>query len=164
MSNSYGTLTCTNGTCKVTGNDTPKITGLRARIITGEEIRQLTLDDGASNTSAAYDWSISSETNYTAFWFSNKKYTIGSKSYTATNDGKTDLKWLVQNLAASADSEATNNLYGSTSDAQYWTLSPYYAASSYYAWRVRSSGDMYLDGTTMAGLRPVIRIPKSLLG
>ena len=164
MSNSYGTLTCTNGTCKVTGNDTPKITGLRARIITGEEIRQLTLDDGASNTSAAYNWSISSGTDYSAFWFSNKKYTIGSKGYTATNDGKIDLKWLVQNLQNDTDSEATEDVYGITYSTNYWTLSPYYAMSQYYAWRVRSQGDIYVDGTHSGGLRPVVRIPKSLLG
>ena len=162
LSGSYGELNCVNGTCKISIDNTPRVTNLRARIITGEEIRQLTLDTGASDTSAAHDWSITSGANYTAFYFSNKKYTIGSNS-TITNDGKTDLKWLVQNTSEDTDSEATDSVYTIAHYNGYWTLSPYVALSSNYAWRVRPQGDMYSDGSSNSGIRPVIRIPKSLL-
>lgn len=163
-SSTYGKLTCTNGTCTVTGSDTPKVTGLRARIITAEEIRQLTLDAGASDTSAAYNWSISTGTGSgsTGFYFSSLEYRIGEKD-NITNDGTTKLKWLLQNLSQNSDSGATDNLYGSTSQSYYWTLSPYYAMSSYYAWRVTPRGHIMLDGTSNSGIRPVIRIPISLL-
>ena len=161
--NPYGKLICVNGTCKVTGNDTAKVTNLRARIITGEEIRQITLDAGASNTSAAYNWSIATATGneYNAFYFSSTEYEIGERTQQATI-ANTELKWLIQNTKSDNETGATNNLYGSD-EVYYWTLSPFYAYSSYYAWKVGCYGSLHIDGTSFASLRPVIRIPKRLI-
>ena len=157
--NNYGTLSCTNGTCTVAGGTIT--TNLKARMITGEEVKAITVAAGAAEGTNAYNWAITNENYDTgSYYFSSSTYILGTQTSGA---GSTDLSWLVENTIANPDSDsgATANTYGDTNSG-YWTLSPYSGLSS-YAWYVNNYGNfsnVYVDVDSNFGIRPVITIPK----
>ena len=72
---SYGTLSCTNGTCTI-GGDTVT-TDLKARMITGEEVAAIVMATGAEEGTDADGWSL----NFgDLFAFSNLYYELGSQN------------------------------------------------------------------------------------
>ena len=152
----YGTLSCANGACTVAGSQITS--NLKARMITGEEVRALTLAVGATEGTNAYNWTVASKNWY---YFSNTGYEIGTQT---SGTGSTTLSWLIENTNANANSGATANTYGNTNYG-YWTLFAS-ASSSINAWRVTHGGTLnrgsVVDGSSF-GVRPVITIPKSVI-
>ena len=162
----YGKLTCVNGNCTVPGGDVA--TNVRARIITGEEIKELTLWAGADSSSAAYAWS---PTTQPEFAFSSETKGLGyPPSSTYSQKASTELSWLIENTyVADSDSHSTNNVYGETNNG-YWTLTPSpYDRGSLKAdlWYVSNLGAIYTNGymylETYYGARPIIVTQKSYL-
>ena len=162
--NNYGTLTCTNGACKI-GIGNNFTTNLKARIITGEEIKDITINKmnelniETSGTMVA-NWALTSSYN-DYFYFSNSGYLIGNKT---TGTGNVALAWLVENTKNHTGSGATSNTYGDANNG-YWTLSPV-SGTPNGAWLVTNSGSLtrgnvYLEN--VGGIRPVITINKSLI-
>ena len=122
-------------------------TPVRARLITVEEIKQLTLDAGASSDSLAGSWSIPSGSS---FYFANSNYIIGTQTSTS-GDGDTSLSWLVE-----------NNYY-SGNNHNYWTLTPKSTEINGSTWLVRYNTMVDSVGSTNSvGVRPVITMPKSV--
>ena len=162
-SSNFGVLTCTNGTCKRTINnsDAQVATNVKARIITGEEVRALTMNAGATNESRAGIWTLASGSYDTDYYFSNSGHTIGTKS-TGTNEKV--LAWLIENTEEFTSSGATANAYGDNNNG-YWTLSP--VSNDYKSvWYLnRNGGFLYytVNNANSYGLRPVITIAKSNL-
>lgn len=156
----YGVLSCTNGACNIKNGEN-FTTNLKARLITGEEIKTIVLDkmnELEIPTSGTYvsNWTLASSKNDN-FWFSSSQYSLGTQT---SGEGNTDLSWLIENVRNDASSGATANVYGSSNGA-YWTLSPV-SDSSFDVWIVASGRFWTWDGSTMDnGLRPVITIPKS---
>ena len=151
----YGTLTCTSGSCTVTGNDTPIVTNLKARMITGEEVTAITKTKAPS-----LNWTLATlfEDNY---YFSNTGYVVGNNTSGA---GNTDLSWLIENTQEYTNSGATANTYGNA-NIGYWTLSPVSDAWN-NAWIVSSGGSLssyYVPEDSKYGIRPVIDIHKDVL-
>ena len=152
----YGILSCTNGTCIVVGNTIT--TNLKARIITGEEVRAITIATGAERGTDAERWSLVYGPYY---YFSNTGYILGTRT---SGIGSTDLSWLIENTYVYADSGATSNTY-ETINYGYWTLSPY-SGNSRSAHILDRDGRMYnsfADSSFSYGIRPVITIPKSVI-
>ena len=158
VTNNYGTLSCTNGACKI-GSGSNFTTNLKARLITGEEVTAIT-----KTKNPDLGWTLSSSHgNY--YYFSSTTHTIGTNT---DGTGNTDLKWLIENTTDYDYnySGASANTYGNTNHG-YWTLSP---CSSYLygAWVVDYSGNLYSENRVVYlgnsyGLRPVITISKSQL-
>jgi len=165
----YGLLSCTNGACKI--GDNPITTNLKARLITGEELADITVAVGAGVNTIAYNWNITSSNVDEWYFFSRSNYQIGTIDLMPTGEtSSTELGWLVHNTTASSYSGATNNSYG-PNNGGYWTLTPVSNDSS-YAWSVGGSqyepyngnvGAFYVANPDSYGLRPVITIPKSVL-
>ena len=161
----YGTLSCNLGECTVKGNTIT--TNSKARIVTGEEIRAITMNAGAPSGSKADTWSLATPltTNgeYNYYYFTNTQYPVGYNPDTYEDTTKSvSLSWLIENTRQDEYSGATANTYGSNVNG-YWSLSPY-SDYSYKAWIVDSEGyfsdyDVY-DWDTY-GIRPVIAINKS---
>ena len=152
----YGTLSCTNGTCIVAENTIT--TNLKARMITGEEMRAITVATGAGTGTNAYHWTLANDYRYN---FSSTQYALGTKYNGPAN---TELSWLIENTYVYADSGATSNTYGAINYG-YWTLSPNASGSS-LAWSVGNGGFFGPRGVATGsdwGIRPVITIPKSVL-
>ena len=160
--NNYGTLSCTNGACKV-GNGSNITTNLKARMITGEEVSALTVAAGAASNSRAGTWTLSSGAYY---YFSRDDYVLGTPTTKVSQGetGSTELKWLVENTYAHTNSKSTNNTYGSINYG-YWTLSPSSGTSS-GAWYVYHDGGLANSGDVSRlrsfGVRPVITLNKSI--
>ena len=155
----YGTLSCTSGACKI-GSGENFTSSLKARMITGEEIRALTMNAGAASETLADNWTLASSYN-DYFYFSNSGYELGTKT---SGTGSTDLAWLIENIHENANSGATANTYGDTISA-YWTLSPV-SDDSYSAWLVAHNGSLntsVVGDDFNFGARPVITIPKTSL-
>ncbi len=157
--NNYGVLTCEEGTCKITKNSTTTqiATNLRARIITGEEVRALTMNAGAASGSDADKWTLESSSNY-GFYFSNSDYILGTKT---SGTGSTNLSWLIENTNADTSSGATVNIYDNKNYG-YWTLSIYSNATT-SIWGLWNTGCFQYPGyaNQNIGIRPVIEIDKS---
>ena len=179
----YGILSCSDGICTTTCDEndegeyacvagTMNTTSLRVRAITGEEIRALTMDAGASSSSAAATWTLAAPTydgtsDEYAFYFSNANYEIGSYTsydyYIETpSDERTTLSWLNENLGG-------YDVYNEVKLSKYWTLSP--TTNSYNGvWYVEEYGnfdsyyDYYAGDEYNFGARPVITVEKSMIG
>lgn len=162
---SYGIFTCTNGTCKNGDNETIA-TNVKARLITGEEIKALAISAGATTEgvyAANTDQSIVSWNLLSV----EDSYFI-SEDYTGI---ETNLEWLIQNTTEDPEIGATNNIYGNNNEG-YWTLSPrnqsyawsvvYYGSISYSLKNFSTYETEFYNGTSL-GARPVITISQSLL-
>ena len=130
-------------------------TGKKARLITAQEIAEIT--GAASTTSPGISWD---EQNTSSSWF---YLDSKNQSTSASSSNPSEYYWLFENLMNCA-------LYGCVNQYQdiangnygYWTSSPY-AGYSDNAWRV------YIDGTsyssivfdTSSGVRPVITVSNS---
>jgi len=157
----YGKLTCTNGSCKISGNNSNIATNVKARIITGEELKRIIAISNTPKNSRSNLWNISSTSN-DYYYFSNKSMIIGTNQ-SASGNGSTALSWLIENTASNSSSGATDNAYGSNVGG-YWTLSPV-ADYNGSVWNLTSDGefDSVNINRTSYGLRPVITIEKSKL-
>ena len=155
----YGSLSCTSGTCTAAGNTIT--TNLKARMITAEEMRAITLAAGAATGTNADNWN---QTNGAWYYFSNTEYIIGRQTSASNSSGSTVLSWLIENTTVDSTSGATNNTYGDNNTG-YWTLTPGTVCAD-CAHRIAKTGRIYNDGgvsyDTTAGVRPVITIPKSI--
>ena len=112
----YGTLTCTNGTCKV-GNTTIA-SGVRARVITVDELVELGKKVNATYDTKLVNWTIAAA-DYTDDYF----------SFSSTSRGNDTLKFMLENMIFSGDSPndagaVNSNSYTSTNGCSYWTLTP----------------------------------------
>ena len=162
----YGVLSCTNGTC-IIGENTIT-TNLKARMITGEELRKIVMAAGAAVGSKADNWLIS---NYSFYSFADKKKIIGTYTDVPKGQtGSTELVWLVENTATNNNeyNEATSNAYGDNNTG-YWSLSQRGDSleNAKYAWYLTNNGGfgsiIGVNSTGNFGVRPVITIPKSVL-
>ena len=159
--NNYGTLSCNAGACTVAGSTIT--TNLKARMITGEEVTELTKNAGSEDGSNANNWTLLSNRD-NRYWFSNLAYIIGTRTSVSDNEiGSTKLAWLVENTLYYEDSKSTTNTYGNSNQG-YWTLTPYSDNNS-YAWNVTYYGmfETKTVNTSNIGVRPVIEISKTLL-
>ena len=166
----YGTLLCTNGACTI--NSSPVTTSLKARLITGEEVKTLTMNEGAAPNSNAGVWTMPSYID--SYWFSSKNYLIGTRDYLSDASGNTNLSWLVENTQYSNESGSTDDIYNQTNTG-YWSLTPVTTSGSWYdaawkAWDVIAIGNYYNfhsvngdNGGHHIGIRPVIEIEKNKL-
>ena len=157
----YGVLSCTNGTC-IIGENTIT-TNLKARMITGEELREIVMAAGAAVGSEADNWLISNDSYYS---FARKDKIIGTYTNVPSGQtGSTELVWLVENTTTNTYNEATSNAYGENNTG-YWSLSQC-GDNAKYAWYLTNSGGFSaiigVNSTGNFGVRPVITIPKSVL-
>ena len=160
----YGVMTCINGICNRTINeDTRLVAGteekpLRARIITGEEVTELTKYIGVEENSIADKWTLKASYK-DIYYFSHSGYKIGTKS---TGTGNKILSWMIENTRNYTSSGASDDIYSTSyNNNGYWTLSPISNRED-SAWHVYYSGS--LDDNTVNsqyGVRPVISMPKS---
>ena len=160
--NNYGILSCTNGACTVAGNQITS--NLKARMITGEEVKALTKAAGAESGTNVDNWTLQAD-NTKRYYFSNLSYDLGTK--TAVLEGKigsTSLAWLVENTLNYEDSGSTSNTYSTSTNQGYWTMSPFSNNSS-SAWNISYYGffEQKTVNTSNIGVRPVITISKSAL-
>ena len=133
----YGILNCVDGTC--TFKET-SLDNMRARLITGEEVKAIT----QTASTAADSWTPAS--GYSSYYY-----------YTSSTNQ--ELAWLIENTTADSTYGSTNNIYGSNS-TEYWTLSPV----SNYSSQVWSVHYKHLNNSNISfsnGVRPVITVPKS---
>ena len=158
--NDYGVLTCTDGTCTITGKDTPIATNMRVRLITGEEMRDITRTEVPT-----LNWTLATSSAASYYFFSEYDYELGTHH---SGSGNENLAWLLENVS-SYKSGATNNVYGDNT-CGYWSLSPSFDSSA-YVWEVNIEGyysnvDVDREPTAQYtyGARPFIEIPKSYLG
>ena len=149
----YGVLSCTNGTCMI--EDNMVTTNLKARIITGEEVRLITLAAGAAPGSIADRWTPDDGYSY---YFSQTDKIIGTVT---SGTGSTALSWLVENTDAWNKSGATSNTYDNPNNG-YWALSAHYDYADYIDC-VGYVLEEYTQNDYSYGARPVITIPKSVL-
>ena len=149
-------MNCTSGSCTVNDSLVPIVTGLKARLITGEEVSNI-VKLYTNGTTIADDWSLSNSREY---YFSSKYYLTG----TITN-GTGDiisLSWLLDNTNSNANSGATINAYGSSVNG-YWTLSPF-SGNNKDAFSINQSGSLGNSSSNYYdrfGARPVITVPKT---
>ena len=144
----------------------------KARFITAEELSFIT---GKNTTENPNNWVISTF---------NDDYNIGTLSRVSGGQPlyalETDqiarvesYRWLFDNLNSCQDySWCSNNSSSLTGNSGYWTSSPgngndnntYY--TSMYAWDVNNTGCVMsmTVGSSAYGIRPVITVPKSVLG
>ena len=173
----YGTLSCVSGVCTVSPNGTTaSIVGtnqnpLRARLITGEEIRLLTIKAGAEPDTHVYRWALNVlNSDDREFVFSNAIRRLGSDTWDEAEPYDTSLAWLIDNTSSDPDySGSTANAYGQDNGG-YWTLSPSAGLDPYeeeppedgYAFAV-DNGVIGASGniTDTNGIRPVITVPTS---
>ena len=144
MGHSYGTLSCTNGSCGVIINN-KKITisgNSKVRLITPEELDALNVYAGGTST------------------YSKMYPGGGSNPIIPLNSS---LSWLLENTTYYSESGSTNNEYGNNQYG-YWTLTPIINQSYgneywsvYYTSGIKVSG----NGIDGFGVRPVITVPKS---
>ena len=157
--NGYGTLSCTNGACSIGANAIT--TNLKARVITGEEVKAIMLAAGAQEGTLAYTWTLS---NGEWYYFSHNNYVFGTQTSGA---GNTNLAWLIENtesVAASGSTAPTGDISDYNASA-YWTLTPgpnteYPGAYVVGSWG--SFGDLPPCWDPEYAIRPVITIPKSI--
>ena len=167
MNCDYGTLTCVEGRCEDSRNSRVYGTGFRARMITADEITNITNVYAGDNTrsknwsriSKRTDQEYYSPSNNDYYYFSNKNFLIGTNTSGA---GETTLSWLLENTYQTNSSGATDNVYGSNVNG-YWTLTPLdeYQDS---IWRVSYDGWLYYTSSTSSsanGMRPVINVEKA---
>ena len=141
---SYGVLSCTDGECKINNNQ-PFVTGLRARLITAEEIVNVVCETGDFNfetnracTTFNIRWGVNNpqETDiYRALEFYD--------SYTYYSGFYDSVKWIINEA---------DNFKG------YHTISP---MRTDYAWQIYSGYLMAITPNDTSGIRPVITIPTS---
>ena len=163
---SYGTLTCTSGSCTITGNNTPIATNVKARVITAEEIRDIAMTAGAPEESVAGTWTLANKENTGKYYLSNINYPLGN-STSSTGNGSRELSWLVENTTSYSNSGATDNTYDENNNG-YYTLSPVLASansmpSSWVVYKFGNLSTYYVDNANSIGARPVITIDKSVL-
>ena len=153
--NNYGTLSCVNGACTVANNQITS--NLKARLITGEEVRDIIIAAGAEEGTIAYNWSQSSHVMDEEYIFYSLG--MGNDYFLGTNDIY-DPEDEYQHGISTADTALS---WLSDSDIYYWTLSP--ASDDHNrAWNVVSGSFSWQDaGLDCCGIRPVITIPKSIL-
>ena len=157
--NSYGTLSCTNGACSIGANAIT--TNLKARVITGEEVKAIMLAAGVQEGTLAYTWTLADGDPY---YFSHNNYVFGTQT---SGVGNTNLAWLIENTETNASTGATDSTYDMSAyyTSGYWTLTPwinteYPTAYAMTSWG--SFGDLPLCWDPDVGIRPVITIPKSI--
>ncbi len=161
----YGTLSCVNGACTVAGSQITS--NLKARMITGEEVRALTLAAGAASGTKTDNWTVADNYESSGYYFSDSGHILGTNTYVGSGQtGSTTLSWLIENTSDYTDSGATSNAYGDA-NCGYWTLSPI-ANYPNFAWSLCNQGMIYswdydyIDNATTYGARPVITLPKSI--
>ena len=163
---SYGIFTCINGTCKNGDNETIA-TNVKARLITGEEIKALAISAGATTEGVYAEITDQSIVSWNLLSVEDSYFI--SEDYTGI---EINLEWLIQNTTEDPETGATNNIYGNNNEG-YWTLSP---INQSYAWFVQNLGrisDSLKSSSTRVdkenyygtsiGARPVITISQSLL-
>ena len=139
----FGTLSCTNGLCKVikTNKGISSFPNARVRMITPEEIDALNVYYGDTPS-------------YTKLIAGGNNPDISINS---------NLNWLYENTTYSSLSNSTNNEYGDNNYG-YWTMSPIINQSyGREYWRVYYEGKYIVSGigNSGTGVRPVITVPKS---
>ena len=161
----YGTLSCLNGACTVAGSQITS--NLKVRMITGEEVRALTLAAGAASGTKADNWTVADNYVSSGYYFSDSGHILGTSTYVESGQtGSTTLSWLIENTSDYTDSGATDNTYGDANWG-YWTLSPI-ANYPNFAWSLGNQGIIYswdydyIDNANTYGARPVITLPKSI--
>ena len=163
----YGVLSCVNGTCKINKNNQEKelVTGLRTRLITAEEVTEIT-NTVADSNALSQNWTIASKGSENKYAFTGYKR-IGTSEGNSSNN--TDLAWLIENTMSYAN--GTNNVYtvpGNPGNNEgYWTLSST-SGSNNRAWFVYYDGfldyDLRIDNYGNGlGVRPVTNIQKSMI-
>ena len=164
---SYSDIICVNGVCK-DEDDNVLVSNVKARIITGEEVKALVMNAGAASNSFAGNWKHNANSwDVEFYYFSNKNYIIGTED-NARNGvvGDTSLSWLIENTGTlySENSGSTANAYGDDNPG-YWTLSVMHGAAPWSAWYVGSDGTFSFDAVyyDFWGIRPVIDLPKSVI-
>ena len=162
----YGVLNCTSGSCTINGDTTtPIVTGLKARLITGEEVTNITRMYTIGTTNAD-SWSLANQSMY---YFSGTNRQIGTLG--GNNTGHTILSWLIDNTYANTTSGSTANYFKASNEYDtygYWTLSPSVgdsnSRSSYYVHENGMFGsNAASSNSTDYGARPVITVLKSNL-
>ena len=155
VTNGYGLLSCVNGVCttsKVGASFGDASSPIRARIITGDEIKAIAM---LSN--------LEDKTNISN-WTKNVRYAdMDYSTYDIISPGS-DIAWLIENTYANEEGGGTDNLYDST-NAGYWTLNPFDDRSN-LAWRLDSGGKLSyynVDSGNTYGIRPVIEVSDSLV-
>ncbi len=150
--NSYGTLSCSFGTCYI--EDKYITNSLRARLITAEEIMDI-INTKADSDALSRTWTLQ---NTNSIFFSSLSIRTG---YTDLAFGDNKLSWLIENTSSSNITGSTSNLYGEDNDG-YWTLSPS-SKNNTYAGIITKYGDYetYILYDNNYGLRPVINVSKT---
>ena len=130
-------------------------TGKKARLITAQEIAEIT--GAASTTSPGISWD---EQNTSSSWF----YLDSKNQSTArSSSNPSEYYWLFENLMNCALYGCVNQYIGiANGNSGYWTSSPYAGGSS-NAWNVSSNGYLYNGDVSNAsrGVRPVITVSNS---
>ena len=122
--------------------------GLNPRLITADEIAQITGNTTFNSATSTYD---------EGFFFDSN-----SQTQTATTQGASNYAWLYDYT-----NECTSNgcNVADSSNYGYWTSTPI-AGSPYKAWLVARIGlldDYYVDYASSFGVRPVITVSKSVI-
>ena len=150
-STNYGILSCTNGTCTINGTT---INNVKARLIEGEEVANITRTQTNGNTTAD-NFTIASD-NY--FYFSSTGKTVGGQT---GGTGNKNLSWLIENTKTDSSSGATNDSYSNNTSKGYLTLSPRSARNNFYLVYYEGFLGYYSNGESGIGARPVIKVQKS---
>ncbi len=163
---SYGTLNCVDGSCSITNNNTPIATNVKARVITGEELRDIAMASGAPEGSVADNWTLATKQSQGKYSLTSINYPIGTYTSSAGNGSK-ELSWLLENTTSYDSSGATDNTYGENNNG-YTTLSPVLNSqnlvpSTWVMYKYGSLSTVYVDSDNSVGTRPVITIDKSIL-
>lgn len=162
----YGVLTCVEGTCSVSRNNTVLAPGIRMRLITGEEIADIVR---AYNSTTGYYFDFRYDYSLFNDRFSGTGCTIPTGTMTKAEIIE-KMWWLAENTYYQGEGQgATDNEYGQRV-LGYWTLSPATSAT-YGVFAVYKTGELRVDGSAIndssesgaIGVRPVVEIDKSMI-
>ena len=130
-------------------------TGKKARLITAQEIAEIT--GAASTTSPGISWD---EQNTSSRWFYlDSKDPVTS----ASSSSPSSYYWLFENLKDCAQYGCVNQYQDIASgNNSYWTSSPKFRSNDNLAWLVGRSGSLEFNSVIItSGVRPVITVSNS---
>ena len=129
----------------------------KARLITAEEIANIT---GMNTEDNPNNWTVSSS----RFYFGTLIDSIPQTDEEKLRQEK--YSWLIQNLYTCDTMGCSyNSMVLASGNLGYWTSSPV-ANNNYYSWFINFNGSLDFNGVNISdyGIRPVITIPKYVLG